>query len=259
MGIKHSRRQFKIGLKIWSTNSNYLSSAKELYDQGVYDFIELYTVPDSFESYVSQWRDLSIPCTLHAPHFMQGVNFALKEKEEFNKDIYDQVKKWADELDVDTIVFHPGMGGDIKETARQFNQLGDSRIIIENKPLIPPFIPDIRCNGATYEEVSYVLQETGLRFCLDIGHCYCAANALGLDPFEYVMKFLTFNPKYFHISDNEKESAMDAHMHLGKGTLPLKKILGFLPEKSRIVVETEKVSQDNLDDFKPDAHFLQQN
>lgn len=257
MDDQHSRRRFKIGLKVWSTNFNYFNSAKELYEQGEYDFIELFAVPGSFELYMPQWRDLSIPCTLHAPHFMQGVNLALREKEGFNKTIYDEVKKWADELDVDTIVFHPGIGGDIKESARQLKSFNDPRILVENKPLIPPLRDDLVCNGATIEEVEYVIKEADVGFCLDIGHCFCAANSLGINPMRYFENMLSFSPSYFHLSDNKATSEVDAHKHFGDGDMPIENLMAFIPAEAKVAIETVKDSPINLDDFKKDVFYLE--
>ena len=39
---------YKIGLKLWSINTDYYyDEAKRLYDEGVFDYIELYVVPDT--------------------------------------------------------------------------------------------------------------------------------------------------------------------------------------------------------------------
>ena len=49
---------YKLGLKLWSINTNnYLKEAVKLYNQGVYDYIELYVVPNSLEQ-LEEWKKL---------------------------------------------------------------------------------------------------------------------------------------------------------------------------------------------------------
>ena len=41
---------YKLGLKLWSTNTDcYYKEAKRLYNEGRFDYIELYVVPDSLD------------------------------------------------------------------------------------------------------------------------------------------------------------------------------------------------------------------
>jgi hypothetical protein len=47
---------FNIGLKLWSTNENYIEEAKRLFDNGIYQYIELYVIPNSFEK-IDLWKD----------------------------------------------------------------------------------------------------------------------------------------------------------------------------------------------------------
>ena len=42
---------YKFGLKLWSVNENYIDTAKKLYDENIYDYIELYAIPSSFDEY----------------------------------------------------------------------------------------------------------------------------------------------------------------------------------------------------------------
>lgn len=246
----------RIGLKLWSTNINYIEAARDVFQRGYCDFIELYLVPGSFEEFHRMWGALPVTFKVHAPHSLHGVNLADPGRKEYNRQIYDDVARWADELNASAIVFHPGINGYITETARQLIQFDDSRILIENKPLIPLHDRTIKCNGATYEEMEYLLSETKLGFCLDIGHCFCAANSLGIDPMVYVEKMLSLKPAYFHISDNDRHSELDAHKNLGQGTMPLESILHLIPPGMPIAIETEKSSTSDLDDFIRDSRFI---
>lgn len=39
----------KIGLKLWSINTDMINKAIKLYEQNYFDYIELYVVPDSYD------------------------------------------------------------------------------------------------------------------------------------------------------------------------------------------------------------------
>ena len=45
----------RYGLKLWSINKNYINAAKSLYEKNIYDYIELYAVPNSFDEYAALW------------------------------------------------------------------------------------------------------------------------------------------------------------------------------------------------------------
>ena len=71
---------YKIGLKLWSINTDYYyDEAIRLYKDGVFDYIELYVVPNSTDSIV-KWKKLNIPFIIHCPHFAHGFNMAKVEK-----------------------------------------------------------------------------------------------------------------------------------------------------------------------------------
>lgn len=110
---------YKLGLKLWSTNTEgYLREAQRLYSLGVYDYIELYIVPNTLNT-LEEWQKLNIPFVVHCPHFIHGFNLAQKEKAKFNKKIYKEVKIFADKLNAKYIIFHGGIDGNIYETAEQ--------------------------------------------------------------------------------------------------------------------------------------------
>lgn len=75
---------YKIGLKLWSRNTDYYyDEAIRLYNDGVYDYIELYVVPNTTDT-IEKWKKLDIPFIVHCPHFAHGFNLAKIE----NKDLY---------------------------------------------------------------------------------------------------------------------------------------------------------------------------
>lgn len=118
----------KLGLKLWSNNTDaYLRDAEKLHSQNVFDYIELYVVPNTLET-IGKWKKLNIPFTLHAPHFIHEVNLADASKEKYNIEIFKQVGEFFDELNAGYVVVHSGIEGDIDETIRQL------KIITENYP-----------------------------------------------------------------------------------------------------------------------------
>ncbi|MBA4319341.1 MAG: AP endonuclease [Flavobacterium sp.] len=246
---------YNFGLKLWSTNIHYITEALRLYDAGVYSYIELFAVPGTFDKYIALWKNLKIPYIIHAPHFREGLNFARKECFEKNKILAQDALKFADALNAQYVIFHPGVEGNIKETARQLKQLFDSRMLIENKP----YCSDdgtLVCNGFSPEDIAFLVAEVGVGFCLDIAHAICAANALKKKQISFIKDFLQINPLLFHLSDNEWESVHDAHKHLGHGNYKLKEIIELLPQEIKITLETPHDHQDNLHDFEQEVLFF---
>lgn len=250
---------YNLGLKLWSINTdNYLHEAIKLYEKNIYGYIELYVVPNTLE-YLEKWQDLKIPFIIHCPHSAHGFNLAKKEKQENNRKIFEEVKKYADALDAQYIVIHGGMDGDIEETAIQLALLNESRALIENKPFValPNRIGGEYCRGYNIDEIKTVIDTAKCGFCLDFGHAICAANSLNQDPYEYIEEFLKLNPQMFHLTDIEDiTSIYDSHPHLGEGELDIARILKLIPNEAKITVETIKNSKTDLDDFINDFEVL---
>ncbi len=251
---------YKRGLKLWSINTDvYYDEAKRLYKEGVFDYIELYVVPNSLDT-LPKWTELAIPFIIHAPHFAHGFNLACKEKRESNFEIYKEVKQFADELNAEYIIFHGGIEGDIKETAKQLASFNEPRALIENKPLmgLPGDLGSLPCRGFNIEEIRTVIEKAKCGFCFDFGHCICAANAQNLEPYSYCESFIkTLRPKMFHLTDfKDITSIYDSHLHLETGELDLKKAVQMIPSGMKITIETSKNSKENIDDFVEDCNIF---
>ncbi len=255
---------YKIGLKLWSSNTDkYYDEAIKLHDKGLFDYIELFVVPDTWDT-LSQWDRLhkqhKIPFIIHSPHSMIGFNPACAEMFEHNIQIYHHVKEFADTLQAEYIIFHGGIDGNIQETARQLAYFNDSRILIENKPLLPlPNDQDWKqCRGYNIQEIKYILDTVNCGLCLDFGHAISAAVAQHQEPYGYVEKFLELNPKMFHLTDkDDMNSPYDSHLHLGTGQLDINKIKKMIPDNALVTLETTKESKNNLDDFIGDVKCMQ--
>ncbi|MFC1894512.1 sugar phosphate isomerase/epimerase family protein [Candidatus Dependentiae bacterium] len=245
----------KIGLKLWSTNKYYSQDIIKFYDQGLFDYIELFAYPASYKDTISLWKSFDIPYIIHGAHSNFGFNLSKKDCSKTNIKLADEAKRFADKLNAEIIIFHPGIDGDIKETVKQFNKIKDERVIVENKPYYT-IDKKLVCNGNSPEEIDFVLKNTGIGFCLDFGHAICSANAQNKDWFSYLKEFLEFNPKMFHLSDGDITGVIDQHRHLGDGSFDYKRIFSVLQENFIMSIETEKKHQDSLRDFKEDIRFL---
>lgn len=251
---------YKRGLKLWSVNTDYYyTEAQKLYNQGFFDYIELYVVPETIDT-LPMWKKLNIPFIIHNAHFAQGFNLAKQEKAERNREIYEQTKLFANELDAKYIIFHSGIDGDIRETAVQLAMFNEPRALIENKPFValPNRMGGEFCRGYNIDEIKLVIDTAECGFCLDFGHAICAANSLGVNVYDYCKDFLQLNPNMYHLTDlNDINSPYDSHLHLGTGQLNFDKILPMISDNKPVTFETNKNSKENLDDFVEDMKWLQ--
>ncbi|MGC8770404.1 MAG: TIM barrel protein [Brevinematia bacterium] len=246
---------YKIGLKLWSINENYINEAIRLYEDGYYDYVELYAVPDSYDRFANLWKKLKAPFVIHAPHFGSGLNFSIKEQLETNRKYAFESFKFADLLKADKIIFHPGVNGDIEESIKQINSMRDDRMVIENKPYLGNG-ENLFSIGSTPEEIKFILDSTNISFCLDFGHAICSANAHKREVFGFIKEFLSLSPVMFHLTDGDFNGVYDSHLHYGDGSFPIDKLTSFVPEGAMITNESVKNYTDKLDDFVNDVLFL---
>lgn len=246
---------YNFGLKLWSTNNFYIKEAERLYKDNIYQYIELYTVPNSYKDFIGLWKYLDIPYIIHAPHSLGGLNISKKEKRKENLKIIEEVIKFADNLKAKIVIFHPGIDGDINETILQINNIKDKRIIIENKPYFG-LADNLICIGNSPSEIQFIMNNTNAGFCLDIGHAICSANTQKLEALNYLNEFINLKPDLYHLTDGNYNGFYDEHKNIGDGDFPIKKLLSLLPSNSFITIETIKKSKDNLDDFCHDIENL---
>ena len=248
----------KIGLKLWNTNVDYyLKSAVTLYKQGIFDYIELYIVPNNLDK-IDIWKSTGIPFDIHAPHSAHKMNLANANFSDSNFALYCDVKKYADELNARYIVFHGGVDGTCNEIARQLTSFSDDRALIENKPYKPlKFVCAKEYMGAKPDDIKYIIKNSSCGFCLDIGHAICAANSFKFEPYSYIQDFVSLNPSKVHLSDMYVVAEEDMHLNFGLGDIDFKLLLGeILPKDIDITIETNKHSATDLNDFVQDVKFL---
>ncbi len=247
-------KKYKIGLKLWSINKNYNQDIVDLYKNNYFDYIELYIKPGTYDEFVKFWQTHKIPYTIHAPHYGDGVNLSERSKIIYNQACYNESARFADQLNADYIIFHPGVNGKLEETVRQLVILNDKRIIIENKPRYG--LNNENCIGYSPEEISLIKKETGYNCCLDFGHAICAAKSLSVNHIDYIKSFIKLQPVVFHLTDGDINSSKDIHEHYGKGNFPIAEIVSLIPSDSKITNEAKKNSNSDLNCFRDDIEYL---
>ena len=63
-----------LGLKLGSKDTQYNDDILSYYDEGVFQYIELFAISDTFDDSVSYWKQFNIPFGVHAPHSATGLN-----------------------------------------------------------------------------------------------------------------------------------------------------------------------------------------
>jgi sugar phosphate isomerase/epimerase len=251
---------YKFGLKLWSINRNYFEEACRLVSEKICQYIELYVLPDTFNEYGQLWKTIDTLYIIHASHSMHGMNLADRKKRESNVTLAEEAFKFAYLLNANHVIFHPGVAGKDEETIYQLNHFPQNwkqKILIENKPYRTINEPPLICNGHSPTSISEIVKETGVGFCLDIGHSICSANSRSIDIVSEIMAFEKLQPNMYHLSDNDIGSPIDGHKHFCKGNYNFTRILELIDSSKPISIETEKTLKNSLADFVDDITFLQ--
>lgn len=238
----------KFGLKLWSANYQYIEEAIALYEEDFFQYIELYIMPGTYDSYIKAWKGLDIPFVIHAPHFAHGLNLADRNVRDENFILAKESIKFADKLKAQNIIFHPGINGKTEETVSQLKVINDERIIIENKPYFA-LSGGLICNGSTPSEIEFIAANAKVGFCFDMGHAVYSANARKINPMDYIREFIKLNPEMYHLTDGDYNGVYDRHDHFGEGSFPVKDILRILNLNAKVTIETKKDNTGNLTDF----------
>lgn len=247
----------KIGLKLYASNVEYIELVGNYFHRGLLDYIELYVVPGDYKRYKNVWEKAKIPFVIHAAHCLHGVNLSKKSHLSVNRKAYSDARRYADLLNSPIIIFHPGLGGDVKETARQINLLGDKRIFIENKPFVA--LDGRRCVGGSVEDIKYIIKKCRVGFCLDVTHAIKYAFSIEMNYFEYIEKMMNLKPGLIHVCDGNSLFGLDEHLSMGDGNFEFVKIFDIINKfKKRyfITIESSKKLSAKLFDFKKDVVFL---
>lgn len=245
-----------IGLKIGSKDIQYTDELISFYNQGVFQYIELFTLSDSYNETVSYWKQFHIPFGIHAPHSAAGLNLACVSNRKINEAKIEESIKFADKLNAKYIIFHSGTNGMPVEVIKQLKPFADERFLIENKPIHG--LDGSTCVGSVYGDLKLIIDGIGkgCGFCLDFGHAICAANTLKRDPIDFIKKLCNLNPRVYHLTDGDYKSELDSHLHYGTGSFPLKKLLSLVPDCGMITNEAKRENLNSLEEFKLDSATL---
>ena len=245
-----------LGLKLGSKDTRYTDEILRYYEQGLFQYIELFTLSDTYEDSISYWKRFDIPFGIHAPHSAAGLNLANASSRDANRLKIIESMKFADVLDAKYIIFHSGVNGLSEEVVQQLSPFADERFLIENKPIRG--LDGSACVGSSFSDLKMIVDciGNGTGFCLDFGHAICAANTLKKEPFEFIKELKTLNPRVYHLTDGDYTSEFDSHLHYGDGTFPLKNLLSFVPNDGMVTNEAKRSNPDNLEEFKTDSDFM---
>lgn len=246
----------KLGLKIGSKDTQYADEIQRCYEQGVFQYIELFALSGTYDDTISYWKQFRIPFGIHAPHSFAGLNLASVENRKDNVTKIAESVRFADELNAKYIIFHSGTGGQPGEVVRQLSFFADERFLIENKPIRG--LDGSTCVGSVYEDLKLIIDGIGKMcgFCLDFGHAICAARTLKKDPMEFIKELQKLKPRVYHLTDGDYLSEIDSHLHYGAGSFPLKDLLELVPDNAMITNEAKRIVSENLSEVKVDADFI---
>ena len=245
-----------IGLKIGSKDTQYTEDILSYYEQGVFQYIELFTITGTYDDTISYWKQFNIPFGIHAPHSAAGLNLANVANRKTNEPKIAESIRFADELKAKYIIFHSGTNGIPGEVVTQLAPFADDRFLIENKPIRG--LDGSTCVGSVYGDLNLIIDGIGkgCGFCLDFGHAICAANTLKKEPTAFIKELCKLNPRVYHLTDGDYQSELDSHLHYGKGSFPLKELLSLLPDDGKVTNEAKRFNISNLSEFKEDSDFL---
>jgi len=204
----------KFGLKLWSTNTDLIDQAVHLIDEKIFDYIELFVIPDST---ITPFL-IDIPYIIHIPHEKFGVNPGNTARKEYTMQMINESITWADRLNAKYLILHAGHGS--MESAKDLLRgLSDNRLLIENVPKVG--LGGEAMIGYSPEQIKDLIGSSGMGLCLDFGHAVKAAVSLGVDYKEYIKKFIEREPRMFHVSDGWLDEERDEHLGIGEGDYDL--------------------------------------
>jgi len=227
--------EIRYGLKIWSTNAALMPQAYDAVRNKEFSYVELTPIPgtavDPFISY-------DVPYVIHATTERNGVNIGDRKKKALNKKAIDECIVWADKLNAQNIILHPGYGS--FQDAKEFlKSLSDSRILLENMPV--KGLNAERMIGHSPGQLTELSSgKTG--YCLDYGHAIKAAASLKMPPDELIEQLLSLRPKMFHISDGFLSRETDEHLSIGEGEYEFQTLISAVKRSSsrQVTLETPR-------------------
>ncbi|MDD5564735.1 MAG: TIM barrel protein [Thermoanaerobaculaceae bacterium] len=248
----------KLGLKIFSTDTRRIEAVKKCLRQGLFDYVELYAYPDTFDGTIDAWRSIKTDFIIHAAHFSEGMNLAIGRLAVSNSKLFNEAARFADCLNSVAIILHPGTSGSVGQTIRQIRSFNDARIVVENKPFIN--LAGKKCVGASCEEIADIMIATGCGFCLDIGHAIKYSYSKSRDMWDTLDNFFGLRPKIIHLTDGTGDTGFDDHLSFGDGNFPMSRIFKRIKKyrtRAIVTIETPKSEKRWLKKITDDFTFAQ--
>lgn len=228
----------KFGLKLWSINTDLINQAVHLIDEKVFDYIELFVVPDSdIKPFL-----IDVPYIIHIPHHRFGVNIGEDTIREYNLLKINESITWADRLNARYLILHAGHGSMLHATDL-LRELSDSRLLIENMPKVG--LDGEAMIGYSPAQIEELIGDSDMGLCLDFGHAVKAAVSLGVDYKEYVQEFMGLEPRMFHVSDGTLGEEKDEHFNIGEGEYDFGFMMGCIGGSGMemVTMETTRVGE----------------
>lgn len=238
----------KFGLKLWSTDTELTDQAIHLIDEKIFDYIELFVVPDTR---ISPFI-IDVPYAIHIPHEKFGVNISERSKKEYNLQKINESIRWADALNAKYLILHPGVGR-MENTIDFLETIDDKRILIENMPKLG--LRGEKMVGYAPKQIKSLMGDK-FGLCLDLNHAIKASVSLRTSYKEFIEEFLKLQPKMFHISDGKLNDEKDEHLNIGEGEYDFEFLMSCVKEaKSEYV--TLETPRTNLNSFDEDLKNLE--
>ncbi len=255
----------RFGLKLWSkdfiSNKEFVKDAERALKDGKFDYLELFALPGTFAETKEAVKTGfgTVKTVIHAPHGIQHLDIANPDELENNRVRIKDSQLFADMLDADIIILHPGMQrGEkyLEESIRQFKLFDDARLTVEN---LPGYCSQTKreLHGIEPCEIKRLIDETKAKFCLDFSHAICGANTYNRDIYEVLAEFYALKPAMYHLCDGDVASTNDSHLHYGEGNYDLKRLVNeFTDENALITMETGHGLPTNVQPWIDDITYI---
>lgn len=238
----------KIGIKLWSTNSDLYEDFIELYNKKLVDYLEIKYIPGHRQK-LNLLKKNNIPIILHTQNYMDdGTCFSSNEFEK-NKKLFQEILEVADLVNAEGIIMHPEVGTE-ENFVKFLKSIDSSKIIIENMPQKSFKGTAI---GFDFNSLKKFIEAGKCRFCLDFCHAIKSAAFQGVDYKAYVEKLLELKPYMFHICDGHSTQILDEHLNLGEGDFNLKFLKSKIMDKP---VTLEVPKKDGLNNDIKNINFF---
>jgi len=241
----------ELGLKLWSTNTDLVFRARALVHEGIFSYLEITVVPGTTPR---PFADTGIPCVIHAPADRFGIDIALPEGAGAARDALAECSRWADALDAEHIILHPGSES-LDNAVAFLAGVNDTRICIENMPRAG--LGGEHLIGATKDELSALLGGK-FRFCLDLNHAVKAAAAEGVEYHRFIRDLIPLSPVMFHLADGHSAVLTDEHLPIGTGDYDMGFLLQCITESpsQRVTLETPRMATHSLNEDRRAAEAI---